>query len=344
MKFTFMCEDQGKNSTYLLGESSLSVLLEIQGRRILFDTGGHTLAYNAKLLNVVLAETDLIVISHGHWDHTEGLRELAECPERIPVIIHPDCFRETYVVYDKYPRYIAFQPDRLVRIAIDGEERAAKYVGLPFRLHEMRRKFDVHLHRKPIRFAPSMVFLGSIPRRNNFEAQRQFTYEIADGELRRSSIPDDSAIVITTDKGLIVVTGCGHAGICNTVEYSMRVCRTNDVFAVVGGFHLLDVEPVVLDETIGYLKSRGVKVVYPCHCIDARALGRFIAEFNSLKVCAGDTVDWNAHGIKIVACTALPLDPALGALWGARRRERKSKRGVSKSRQGNDKKKRTRTP
>jgi 7,8-dihydropterin-6-yl-methyl-4-(beta-D-ribofuranosyl)aminobenzene 5'-phosphate synthase len=299
MKFTILCEDQGKNSTYLLGESSLSVLIEDGDNRILFDTGGHTLEHNARLMGVDLSTIDLTVLSHSHWDHSNGLLELSKYVRNIPLFLHPDCFRNTYVLYRDYPQHIAFQPDRLHKISVGGKEHKAKYIGLPLSLPELQAVYDVRPYERPVEVAPGILFLGGVPRRNDFEAQKTFTHEIEGGDWKESYILDDSGLVIKTNKGLIVVSGCGHAGICNTVEYAKEVCSTEEVFAVFGGFHLLRAEKGILDKTLEYLKAQNLQHLYPCHCVDAHAMSRFIEEFNCEKVCAGDVIDWSVYGIQI---------------------------------------------
>lgn len=300
MKFIILCEDQGKNSTYLLGESSLSILIESGGQNILFDTGGHTLQHNAALMNVDLSNVNQVVLSHSHWDHSEGLRELAKHTGRIRLTLHPECFRESYVLYQEYPRHVAFQPDRLRKMTVDGQDYNAKYVGLPFNSQDMQKLFDVNLSAAPTIIAPGITFLGSIPRLNGFEAKNRFTYELEDGKWKESEILDDSGLAINTNRGLIVVSGCGHAGIANTIEYAKKVCETDRTFAVFGGFHLLNAEERVLDQTVEYLKNQKLEVVYPCHCVDATALSRFVVEFGCEKVCAGDIVDWSLYGIELL--------------------------------------------
>jgi len=109
------------------------------------------------------------------------------------------------------------------------------------------------------------------------------------GEHKGDSMLDDSAIAIKTEKGLIVLTGCSHAGICNICEHARKVTGQN-LYAVVGGFHLTQKNQATVRKTIEYFKSQKVEHIYPMHCVDFPTLVRFHSEFNSIKYATGDVI------------------------------------------------------
>ena len=178
MKFTFLCEDQAKISTYIIGESSLSILIEVDNKKFLFDTGGHTIEHNAELLGINLKDIDGIIISHSHWDHSNGLLQLEKyLPKTTPVYLHPDCFKKTYVAYEKYPEVIANQKERLCVLAVEGQEKPAKYIGMPYTLEEMKEKYSIKLCEASTKISNSVIFLGAIPRLTSFEAKSNLSWQ-----------------------------------------------------------------------------------------------------------------------------------------------------------------------
>lgn len=112
--------------------------------------------------------------------------------------------------------------------------------------------------------------MGEIPTLNNFEPRYSIGKSIVNDEKIDDTINDDSAIVYKSDKGLFVITGCSHSGICNIIEYAKKVCNDTRIYGVIGGFHLFDVNER-LEKTISYLKENNIKLLYPCHCVSLKA-------------------------------------------------------------------------
>lgn len=240
-----------------LSEFGLSFLIEAD-RKILLDAGSSDVfLQNAARIKTRLDDIDAVVLSHGHYDHGNGLQYISE--KRL--ICHPDVFMKRY------------------------NKRDHSYIGLNFSEEEARRNFDVICSREPYWISQNMVFLGEIPRVNDFEAQSTV---FIDAEGVEDFVPDDSAIAIRTPKGLVVVSGCAHAGICNTVEYAMQVTGMPDVYAIMGGFHLRGLENDQTMQTISYIKQLGVEKVYPSHCTALPALAMFYNEFKIHQVLTGD--------------------------------------------------------
>jgi 7,8-dihydropterin-6-yl-methyl-4-(beta-D-ribofuranosyl)aminobenzene 5'-phosphate synthase len=268
VKITILCEDQarmGFRDKIFLAQHGFSAFIEAD-RKILFDTGaGDVFAHNAALAGIDLAETDCIVLSHGHWDHSDGLAVLAETPgPACPLLLHPDAF-------------------------VDRHKASGEYNGIGWRRERIAARFDLVASAAPYRVSEGIFFLGEIPRENDFEAQVTAFYFVNNSEKLPDYILDDSALAIDTPEGLVIVSGCSHAGICNIVEYARRVTGQDRVHTVLGGFHLL-ADPVQLEKTIAYFKANPVEHLYPMHCTDLPALARFHQEFGIRKLCAGDAL------------------------------------------------------
>ena len=239
-------------------EHGLSFLIFIDQKKILFDTGASDLYIkSAAKLGIDLEEVDRIVLSHGHWDHGNGLAYM----EGKTLICHPGCFVKRY------------------RKSGDG------YLGLSLSQKELGERFDLETFRHPIRLSGHLWFLGEIPRKNDFEAQST-KYILEDGS--EDFIMDDSGLVAITDKGLVVISGCAHSGICNMIEHARRVTGVSRVAAVIGGFHLRAINNQTR-KTVACLEKLGVGQVYPSHCTFDPALDLFRKSFGSREVLTGGT-------------------------------------------------------
>lgn len=145
--------------------------------------------------------------------------------------------------------------------------------------HIFRRDFEIIATKKSLEFTPNIFYLGEISRKMSFEK----------GEHKGDSMLDDSAIAIKTEKGSIILTGCSHAGICNICEHAKTITKQN-IYAVVGGFHLNKKNDALVRKTIEYFKAQKIKHLYPMHCVDFPTLVRFYTEFNTIKYATGDVI------------------------------------------------------
>jgi len=240
-------------------EWGLSLFIEVSDKKILFDYGDTDLyIQNARKLGIDLFNADYYVLSHGHWDHGNGLRFL---PANKKLICHPDCFIKRY--------------------------RGVKYLGLPYTFEEANERFVLDLHSEPSEFSQNVIFLGSIPRIVEFESKG--TDQIKeDGSV--DLVEDDSGIVIKTLKGLIVISGCAHAGICNTIEHAIKITGINKVYAVLGGFHLKGNDEVT-EKTIEYLKKFDIKFLSTSHCTEFPALVQFSNDFGCIPFESGQVIE-----------------------------------------------------
>jgi 7,8-dihydropterin-6-yl-methyl-4-(beta-D-ribofuranosyl)aminobenzene 5'-phosphate synthase len=275
IKISILCEDQarmGYKDKIFLAQHGFCAFIEAD-RRILFDTGASDVfLHNATLFGIDLNTTDLVVLSHGHWDHGDGLKALCETSSaKFRLLAHPGVFA-------------------------DRHKASGEYNGIGWHREEIAARFDLVLAEAPYRIAKGIYFLGQIPRINEFEARKTNFYHVKEGERFPDFILDDSALAIDTLKGLVIVSGCSHAGICNIVDHARKVTGQDRVHAVLGGFHLLG-NPVQLERTIEFFKANRVAHLYPMHCTDLPAMTRFYQEFGIQKLCAGDSIVIDGGGL-----------------------------------------------
>lgn len=244
-------------------EHGLSYLLEHEGKKVLFDSGhSHAFLKNAEKMGFDLQkEVDTIVLSHGHWDHGDGLKNL----HYKTLITHPKSFIKRYRKTDMTP------------------------VGLSLSKELIEQQFKLITTGKPYYISDSMIFLGEIPRLNNYEAQST-TFVTKDGEA--DFVPDDSALVVILDESLIIVTGCSHSGICNIIDYAKKITGVDTIKAVIGGFHLKKNNKQT-EETIAYLKEQNIQHIYPSHCTELPALMALHNAFGVTQVKTGMTFNFN---------------------------------------------------
>jgi 7,8-dihydropterin-6-yl-methyl-4-(beta-D-ribofuranosyl)aminobenzene 5'-phosphate synthase len=252
---TMLAGDPGRG----IGEWGFAALLEVDGRRLLLDTGARpeTVLRNAVELGLDLSDVTDLVITHNHADHTAGLvtlrRELAAK--------NPRALSRAHVARGIFDR----------RPGPDGSERNGL---LPFKAEYEALGGSFVEHAGPIELAPGVWFTGPVKRTHperNWSGTGQV--QTPDG-LVEDTIPEDASIVIDTPDGLIVVSGCGHAGIINTIEQARRVVREAPVLAAVGGFHLFPADDGVLEWTGGKLKQFGLKYLLGAHCTGLEAVYR----------------------------------------------------------------------
>ncbi len=266
MKVNILVTDKAKEGVE--PGHGLSLLLE-NGKKILFDTGPEEVVLkNAKKMKKMLSNIDFIVLSHGHLDHADGLLNLIEAGIKPKTIVHPSAFVKRYIKI--------------------GDE----YTGMPFTKFELEEELELIVSKEPYKIDESITFLGEIPRRNDFEARSVSGYYFDDDRKRDDKILDDSALAIKTDKGLVIITGCSHSGICNIIDYAKSITNEEKIYSVIGGLHLTDVYENVLRKTIEYLKKEGIERFVPLHCVDEKALEQFgkdALKFEEAK--AGDVIE-----------------------------------------------------
>ncbi|QJB56204.1 MBL fold metallo-hydrolase [Pseudodesulfovibrio sp. zrk46] len=257
MELTFLVDNNALGGKLLHAEPALSMLIADDETRVLMDAG-YTDAFlnNARRMGIDLLDIDHVVLSHGHYDHTWGLdaliRHYYEAGRLKLTVPHPTLVAHPRVFETK------FDPNE-------------PEFGPLFSKDKAQRHFNLKLSAEPRWITKRMLFLGEIERRFDFEATAPSGYRMtAEGSIK-DDLLDDSSLVYVTDTGLVVITGCAHAGVCNTVEYARQVTGVDKVRAVIGGFHLRNAKPERLDPTTDYLANLELEALYPCHCTDLAA-------------------------------------------------------------------------
>ena len=258
MKLTVLIDNNTLIDRYFLAEPGVSYLIETGGKKIIFDLGySNAFIINARKLVLDLLDLDYVVLSHGHIDHTGGLDPLLRlyleaAIEKLPL---------------KKPKLVA-HPSTFFSKKIGNLPEIGSFVSE----ETLSGFFDVRLSKNPVQLTERLIFLGEIERENDFEGLRPMGKIRKKGMDKDDFLLDDSALAYRSDAGLVIITGCSHAGICNIIEQARRVCREERVVDIIGGFHLLDPPPIQLQKTVSYLKALKPTAIHACHCTDLNSL------------------------------------------------------------------------
>lgn len=243
-----------------LAERGLSMLIEADGLKVLFDTGaGISAVHNAQLIGIDLSAVDRIVLSHGHADHTGGLREVLSRVGRKEIMAHPAVWEKKYVHHEGEPE---------------------RYIGIPFvreGLEALGASFI--LSDKPVKLSANIMTTGEISMVTDYEEVDADLYIKEGGERRPESLADDLALIIDAEFGLVVILGCAHRGIVNTLRHAQKLTNKRLIYAVIGGTHLLHASRERLEKTAVALKEMGVLRLGVSHCTGFAASAYLAREF-----------------------------------------------------------------
>ncbi len=258
----------------VLGEHGFCCCVEIGQRRLLWDTGqGQVLEGNARNMGLDLARTEAVLLSHGHYDHTGGLGSaLAAAPEA-RVLGHPA------VLGCRYAR------------KADGSSRPVGLASVtPAQLRRSGRFAPVC---EPHDLGDGLCLTGEIPRSEQFEDVGG-PFFLDEACTRPDPIPDDQAMFFQTEQGSVVLLGCAHAGLINTLKYVQKLTRDDRIHTVMGGMHLCNAGKQRLDSTINALDQIAPDWVMPCHCTGFVATKEFVRKFPAkvLPAPVGTHLEW----------------------------------------------------
>jgi 7,8-dihydropterin-6-yl-methyl-4-(beta-D-ribofuranosyl)aminobenzene 5'-phosphate synthase len=240
----------------------------------LFDTGvsENGVIHNMDVLGINFDQIKGIILSHGHFDHFTGLVSVIKR-------IHsrkPDVIINLYTHADAFLRRWLIFPD-------------GKKAKMPLLDKSKLEKMGVQIHKNTgVRLLPNdkfpwLLITGEIPREKNFEKGFPVQYaEDGDSLIHDPLVKDDQAIVIRVkNKGLVILTACGHSGIINTINYAKKITGINKIYSVIGGFHLPTggIYDQAIEPTIMELKEADPDYIVPCHCTGWKATNRIIETF-----------------------------------------------------------------
>jgi 7,8-dihydropterin-6-yl-methyl-4-(beta-D-ribofuranosyl)aminobenzene 5'-phosphate synthase len=248
--------------TGLLGEHGLAFWINADGRKLLFDTGqGKVLHENARQLGLRLGGIEAVALSHGHYDHTGGLHVVFERARRAKVYLQPAALQKKYCRQDK-------PPHRSIGIR-SPDEQAVRH-----------RARNVIWTTQPSEIVPGVHMTGEIPRITNFEDVGGPFY-LDQTCTQPDPLTDDQALYVESADGIVVLLGCAHAGVVNTLEHVSRITGRKRIHAVLGGMHLLRAPRRRIESTGDALERFKVRVIAPGHCTGAAAVAHLWNRFPS---------------------------------------------------------------
>jgi len=259
----------------LLAEWGLSILVETDDINILLDTSsGISTSHNADILGIDLSKIGKIVLSHGHCDHTGGLRQiLRKMRKEVEIIAHPDIWAAKYVRRQG-------QKDR--------------YIGMPFQRQELESlgaRFN--LTTKSIKITNNIMTTGEIPMVTDFEEIEPNRFFVKEKTgWQPDELLDDQALIINTEQGLVVILGCAHRGVINTLYHAQQLTGVKPIHMVLGGCHLISVSKEQIQLAISALRELGIQKLGVSHCTGLPAAVIMAQEF-------GDKFFFNNAGTRI---------------------------------------------
>ncbi len=252
IRITVLVDNQAGDGLAL--EHGLSVWIEAGGLRLLFDTGqGGALPGNARKLGVPLEKTDVLVLSHGHYDHTGGMAQLLNLAPPTRLVLHRGAVVTRYSLHPGKP---------------------ARSIGMPPSARKAMSRVPasrILWADRPVEIAPGIGVTGPIPRETSFEDVGGPFFLDSRGE-RKDPILDDQALWIRSDKGFVVCVGCSHAGLVNTLNHVRCLNGESPILAILGGFHLLQAGRERLEKTLDTLRRLSPEFLAPGHCTGNHAV------------------------------------------------------------------------
>jgi len=261
-RITILCENL-VGRLVGIGEHGFSAFIETDQGNYLFDTGdGHSIVANSLTLGKELWTIQKIFLSHGHSDHTGGLPEVLKLKGKVDVYAHPHIFL-----------------DRMVVLKENGKE-IKRFVGIPYKKRYLEFLGANFISNTDFIEVEKGIFLtGEVPRKTTFEKPDPRLFSEVEGKTAQDIFWDDQSLVLHTEKGLILILGCGHAGMINIIHHVIDQTKNKKFYAILGGTHLDFLTPEQLEESIKSLKDFEIEKIGVSHCTGTKAAFRLQQEF-----------------------------------------------------------------
>jgi len=254
MEITVLVDNNTLVDKYYLAEPGLSLYIEADGKKILFDAGySDVFLKNAQKMGIDLKNIDFFVLSHGHLDHSWGLFYLYSS-------FTEAAFEKKYF---PHPEFVCHPLALNTKIS-----PKVNQMGTILTEEKLEGFFEIKKSKEPINLTENLIFLGEIPRVTDFEGKQKSREIIIDGEVKEDLLLDDTALVYKTNDGIVIITGCSHSGICNIIDYAVKVANDDRILDIIGGFHLLNPQKSIMNNTLEFLKNHNIKNLHACHCTD----------------------------------------------------------------------------
>jgi 7,8-dihydropterin-6-yl-methyl-4-(beta-D-ribofuranosyl)aminobenzene 5'-phosphate synthase len=231
----------------VLAEHGLSYWIEHKGKRILLDSGqGSVIAGNAYKLGVPLREINALVLSHGHYDHTGGVAEALKSSQSVAIYAHPAAFTRKF---------------------IRNSDGTSREIGMPYlsdkAIRDSRNRLTATDQPTTVFDGPTVT--GPVPRLTDFE-DTGGPFFLDEACTQSDPLDDDQSVFFDTAEGTVVLLGCAHSGVINTLRYIRQLTDNRPIHAVIGGMHLVGASSHRIERTIEELKRIGVGQLAPAHC------------------------------------------------------------------------------
>jgi len=260
-----------ENTVYQRGlraEHGLSFWIETNDKKILFDTGqSDLLLHNAKALGIDVGQADAIVLSHGHYDHVGGLNHVLDLAPQATIYLHPMALEPKFSFSNGAPREAGVTS--ALRNRLLGQIKNGKGTYTAVRTSVL----------------PGVTITGQVPRVSGFE-DTGGTFFLDAKRTKTDGLLDDQALYLESDKGLIVILGCAHAGVVNTLEHIRQFEPDKRVHTILGGMHLVKAGQTRIEKTIDAFRHFDIERIGPAHCTGSQATRQL----------------WNALGNRCFLC------------------------------------------
>lgn len=260
-KIILLTENLVEGKTELLGENGLSIYLEAEECGYLFDAGfGKALDHNAALLHIELKNIKGLILSHSHPDHTEGIKEILKYHSSLNLHAHPLLFNYRYR---------------------EEKNRGKVYGGIPYTRSYLERKgANFIFNTKGTELEDWLYLSGQIDRSNSFEkSDLEGRFIEIEGQVITDTIPEEQALILGAEEGLIIITGCAHSGLINTIDHAIKTTGRDSIYCVIGGTHLAYAEQEQVEETLDRLEQYKIQRIITGHCTGINAAARLRNRF-----------------------------------------------------------------